>query len=213
MYAPCWQSATTPRRAGLCPAESSPCSGAEPRSTKCSSFGFPTCTHGLSRLRFCSGRGHDQVMASPALQRGRVSRTGHCYVITTVTAQRARVFAEPANALEVIHWLRASDDEGRTASLAWVVMPDHLHWMFVLRSTSLETVVRTVKSRAAKAMNVRRGSNGPVWQPGYYEQLQRNEKQWRSEALYILANPVRAGLAVALDDHPHSWCCWPLAGP
>ncbi len=130
-------------------------------------------------------------------------------MITTVTAQRARVFAEPANALELIHWLRASDDEGRTGSLAWVVMPDHLNWMFVLGSTSLETVVRTMKSRAAKAMNQRRGSRGPVWQPGYYDQLQRNEKQWR----YILANPVRAGLAEALDEYPYAWCRWPVAGP
>ncbi|MET4617476.1 putative transposase [Stenotrophomonas sp. 2619] len=148
-------------------------------------------------------------MASPALQRGRFSCQGHCYVVTTVTARRQRLFAVAANADEMIRWMQASDREGRTRSMAWVVMPDHVHWMFTLRSTTLATVVRTTKSRAAKAINQRNGTHGAIWQPGYYDQLQRDERQWLTEADYILSNPVRAGLATAVGEYPFAWCRWP----
>jgi len=104
--------------------------------------------------------------------------------------------------------MTASDAEGRTESLAWVVMPDHLHWMFLLRATSLATVVRTTKSRAAKAINQLGKTRGAVWQSGYYDQLLRDENQWRMQALYIMANPLRAGLAAAENDYPYAWCRW-----
>ena len=109
----------------------------------------------------------------------------------------------------MIRWMQASDREGRTRSMAWVVMPDHVHWMFTLRSTTLATVVRTTKSRAAKAINQRNGTHGAIWQPGYYDQLQRDERQWLTEADYILSNPVRAGLATAVGEYPFAWCRWP----
>lgn len=93
--------------------------------------------------------------------------------------------------------------------MAWVVMPDHVHWMFTLRSTTLATIVRTTRSRAAKAINQRNGTHGAIWQPGYYDQLQRDERQWLAEANYILANPVRAGLTTAVGEYPFAWCRWP----
>lgn len=152
---------------------------------------------------------HDADMASPSLQRGRISSTGNCYVVTTVTAGRARLFVDTANAQEVIHWLRASDDQGRTESVAWVVMPDHIHWMFYLRQTPLAIVMRTFKSRSAKAINQLNKTQGALWQPGYYDQLQRDERQLMTEATYILTNPVRAGLAAGTNDYPFAWCRWP----
>lgn len=152
---------------------------------------------------------HDARMASPSLQRGRISSAGSYYVVTTVTARRARLFVDTANAKEVIHWLRASDEQGRTESMAWVVMPDHIHWMFCLRDTPLSIVMRTFKSRSAKALNQLNGRQGTVWQPGYYDQLQRDERQLMAEATYILANPVRAGLATGMNSYPFAWCRWP----
>jgi putative transposase len=148
-------------------------------------------------------------MASPALQRGRFSCLNACYVVTTVTAHRTRLFADPVNAQEMIRWLQASDGEGRTWSHAWAVMPDHVHWMFQIRATSLATIVRTTKSRAAKAINAMNGTSGAIWQPGYYDQLQRDERQWLAEANYILENPVRAGLANSVGEYPFTWCRWP----
>jgi REP element-mobilizing transposase RayT len=149
-------------------------------------------------------------MASSSLQRGRISCEGSYYVVTTVTAQRTRLFVDTANAQEVCHWLRTSDAQGRTDSLTWVVMPDHIHWMFRLRDTPLSIVMRTFKSRSAKALNQSNSTRGSVWQPGYYDQLQRDDRHLLAAATYILANPLRAGLAKGMNDYPFAWCRWPL---
>jgi putative transposase len=149
-------------------------------------------------------------MASPALQRGRFSTSGACYVVTTVTSQRVTHFDKPENAQELIAWLKSSDHEGRTRSIAWAVMPDHLHWMFFLRDATLATAVRALKSRSAKAINQLNGTQGRIWQPGYYDQMQRDEGQFLAEATYIMANPVRAGLAIRLEEYPFAWCRWSM---
>jgi hypothetical protein len=81
--------------------------------------------------------------------------------------------------------------------------------MFYLRQTPLAIVMRTFKSRSAKAINQLNKTQGALWQPGYYDQLQRDERQLMTEATYILTNPVRAGLAAGTNDYPFAWCRWP----
>ena len=46
--------------------------------------------------------------------------------------------------------LRAAESELTTRTLAFVVMPDHLHWLFILQHGSLPTVVGQMKGRAAR---------------------------------------------------------------
>jgi REP element-mobilizing transposase RayT len=42
---------------------------------------------------------------------------------------------------------------GLAASLAWVIMPDHFHWLIILGDTTLDRLMRNVKSRSAIAVN------------------------------------------------------------
>ncbi|MGY5941940.1 REP-associated tyrosine transposase [Stenotrophomonas forensis] len=149
-------------------------------------------------------------MPSPALLRGRCSTVGCFYVVTTVTAGRQRVFADPRCVDALTDELRASDCKGITRSLAWVVMPDHLHWVLQLREGTLGRCMQSLKSRVAIAINAHSGEGRPVWQRGYYDHLIRNEEDVRQQALYAMANPVRAGLASTLGEYPFAWCCWPL---
>lgn len=87
-------------------------------------------------------------------------------------------------------------------SLAWVRMPDHLHWLLVLGEEDLGTLVRTLKSRSAIAVNRALGRAGPVWQKGYYDHALRGEEDLRSVARYVVANPVRSGLVERVGDYP-----------
>jgi putative transposase len=77
------------------------------------------------------------AMVSPRLQIGRYSEIAQVYAVTTVTLGRARLFAKPENAAVIIDAVRFVEGTKRTCSLAWVVMPDHVHWMFQLRSGTL----------------------------------------------------------------------------
>ncbi len=149
-------------------------------------------------------------MTSPRLQIGRHSEITQVYVVTTVTLGRAHLLAVPANAAVIIDALRFVEGTKRTCSLAWVVMSDPVHWMFQLRSGTLAACMQMFKSRSGRLLNQTLGPEASLWQPGYFDHAVRCDESLRRHAVYIAANPVRAGLADRLGEYPHAWCRWPL---
>ncbi len=149
-------------------------------------------------------------MPSPQLLIGRRSLIGNVYAITMICRDRRLIFEDPTNASIAMQVLEAMDQQGLTSSLAWMVMPDHLHWLAHLREKSLGYCIQRFKSRSGLLINQHRGSAGALWQAGYYDHAIRSEESLRKHARYILANPIRAGLATTLGEYPHGWCRWPL---
>jgi REP element-mobilizing transposase RayT len=99
--------------------------------------------------------------------------------------------------------LRKSDDEDRTRTFAYVVMPDHLHWLFQLQErNSLASVIRRAKGRSAYRINRIGKRTGPVWQRGYHDRLVSAEESLETVGDYVVHNPVRAGLVQSVDDYP-----------
>lgn len=62
--------------------------------------------------------------------------------------------------------------------------------------------VNTIKSYAARTIKQIIGRSGPVWQKGYYDHALRDEENLAAVARYIVANPLRAGLARNVADYP-----------
>lgn len=139
---------------------------------------------------------------SGSLRRGRVSISGQVYLVTTVTFGRARLFNDWRLGRLMVAELRHAQDLGLVHSLAWVVMPDHLHWMFELRSGTLTQLMRRVKSRSAIALNRAIGGQGRLWQEGFHDKALRKEEELLNTARYIVANPLRAGLVRSVRNYP-----------
>ena len=148
-------------------------------------------------------------MPSPRLHYGRHSCIGIVYALTTITHARIRHFHQPDLAGHVMQVLHALEHEHRVCNLAWVIMPDHVHWLMQLRQGTLGACLQRFKSRSSLHINRHLGRSGPVWQPGYFDHALRKDDDLRRQATYILANPVRAGLAEAIGEYPYSWCRWP----
>lgn len=142
------------------------------------------------------------------LRKCRVSEPGRAYLLTTVTEGRRPLFTDWRIGRLVVTEMRVEHDAGRVESLAWVLMPDHLHWLVTLRQGDLETLMRRVKSRSAIAVNTAVGREGRVWQKGYYEHAARAEEDVREMARYAVANPLRAGLVQSLSDYPLWDAAW-----
>jgi len=87
-------------------------------------------------------------------------------------------------------------------------MPDHFHWLIELRGRCLSTVLQRTKSRSARAINTASGSKGPFWQHGFHERAIRRHEDIVIVARYLVANPLRAGLAKRLGDYPHWDAIW-----
>ena len=141
-------------------------------------------------------------MPYPNLLKGRYSQTGQIYLVTTVTSKRAPFFANFDCGCLVVRELIELDRARMLESLAWVLMPDHLHWLFQLHADTLSGVVKQLKGRSAGKINAVLQRQGPVWQRGFHDHAVRKEEDWADLARYIVANPLRAGLVSKLGEYP-----------
>jgi REP element-mobilizing transposase RayT len=140
---------------------------------------------------------------SKDLRLGRYSEAGRIYLVTTVTAGRKPVFAEFLAARGLIRQMREIGEHDLAETLAFVVMPDHLHWLMALgERRTLSSVVGTLKSLSARRVG------GLVWQPGFHDHAVRKEEELRGLARYIVMNPLRAGLVERVGDYSHWDAVW-----
>ena len=144
-------------------------------------------------------------LRSHRLRAGRRSVAGQIYMITTVTHEREPHFTGLKHARCVVRALIASERSATTH--AFVVMPDHLHWLMQLREGyELSQVVRFVKSHSARSIRGSQHGMGKVWQGGFHDRAIRREESLADLAGYIIHNPVRAGLVESPGCFSH-WDC------
>lgn len=143
------------------------------------------------------------------LRVGRVSESGRGYLVTTVTQNRLPLFADFHLARLAILELRACDEAGLCNTLAFVLMPDHLHWLLQLSGNALPDLLKRYKSLSGGIINRSRNTPGkPVWQAGFHDRAIRDGEDLRHIARYIVANPVRAGLVDSVREYSHWDAVW-----
>ena len=139
-----------------------------------------------------------------SLRIGRVSISEQIYLLTVVTHERTAFFKEYSIGRLLVKELMQSARFGTSQTIAYVIMPDHFHWLMSLgASYSLSEVVRGVKSYSAIAINRKLSRHGmPVWQRGFHDHALRCEEDIVRVARYVVANPLRAGIVEKLGDYP-----------
>ncbi|MBM9489017.1 transposase [Pseudomonas sp. ICBG1301] len=138
---------------------------------------------------------------SHLLRRGRYSESGRAYLVTSVVYQRRPVFTSLRLGRLLVAELKQAHDLNLVDSLAWVIMPDHFHWLFELRRAALPEVMRRVKSRSTLTINRACHTQGAFWQSGYHDRAVRAEEDLIRMARYVIANPLRAGLVKHIGDY------------
>jgi REP element-mobilizing transposase RayT len=137
------------------------------------------------------------------LRKGRVSLPKHAYLVTIVTAYREPFFASFTEARVAVQCFHDKDVARHAQTLAFVVMPDHVHWLLQLEEGgSLSETVRVYKAKASLILHQR------IWQRGFHDHALRDEDDLRDIARYIIANPLRAGLAMKVGEYPHWDAIW-----
>jgi REP element-mobilizing transposase RayT len=149
-----------------------------------------------------------KCLYSHRLRRGRCSEPGRAYLITVVVYQRRPIFTDWRIGRLLVAELKRAQDQQWVKSIAWVVMPDHLHWLVQLENASLERLMQTVKSRSTLTINRALNRTGAFWQTGYHDRAIRDNEDLRPYARYIIANPLRAGLVKKVADYPLWDACW-----
>jgi REP element-mobilizing transposase RayT len=143
------------------------------------------------------------------LRKGRRSIPNQIYHVSTATKNWRPIFINIQMGRLLVDCMRHEHNSGHVESLAFVVMPDHLHWLFTLTGTrTLSGCVRNVKSYSAKQINQALGAKQLVWQRGFYDRAIRKEEDLPGVARYIVANPLRAGLVQSIKEYPLWDCKW-----
>jgi putative transposase len=69
-------------------------------------------------------------------------------------------------------------------------------------------LMRSIKGYSAREINKLRNSQGSLWQKDYHDEILANEQALRKAVDYLLANPVRRGLAARPEKYPWIWNYW-----
>ncbi|MDJ0938275.1 MAG: transposase [Woeseiaceae bacterium] len=136
------------------------------------------------------------------LRKGRYSRPGLHYFLTTSVAKRRRIFIRHEYASVVLDSIRWLHRTRRLTVDAAVVMPDHVHLAGQLGERSLSRVMHSLKSYTANRL-AHLGVAAPIWQPGFHDHALRDDEDYSVRIRYLIDNPVRAGLVERIEDYPY----------
>jgi putative transposase len=145
---------------------------------------------------------------SNQLRKGRFSQVGTIYFITKTANHRLPKHEPPEKGVfmyegvpEIIigslEWL---DSQNKIDLIAYVIMPDHIHVLFVLNEgQDLAKVMMRFAGFTGKQISAKLHLAGGVWQSGYYDRALR-EDELEIAYKYIYENPLKAGYGENVSD-------------
>ncbi len=127
----------------------------------------------------------------------------HRYSLTFCTQQRQRLFTDAAAVDLLLQQLLRASREQKFAVPAYCFMPDHLHLLVegTADDSDCKRFIKAFKQYSGYyyAQKYRKA----LWQRYGFEHVLRDEEVTIEAAKYILANPVRAGLAPTVEEYPY----------
>ena len=94
---------------------------------------------------------------------------------------------------------------------AFVVMPNHVHMLFTPLSNakgepySLAEIMNGIKGASSHSVNKLAGRKGALWEPESFDRILRSDDDREYRLIYIVQNPIAAGLAEGPDDYRWAW--------
>lgn len=115
-----------------------------------------------------------------------------------------RILQSERNAELLIDVLRSLVAERKFELRDFVIMPDHLHLILTVHDgMTIEKAMQMIKGRFSHRMSHELGYKGEVWHRGFTEAQVMNRVSFEKYRDYIAQNPVKAGLAPAVDEFPY----------
>jgi len=162
-------------------------------------------------------RSHERERVDPQAAQGKKGNLprlspgfyrGHAFVHWTLTIEdRATGWLDEAFHARWQFVLLHTCARHRLVAPAYVLMPDHIHLLWVGLAEESDQCLAMEFLR--KHLRLALGSAS--WQQRAYDHvLQENERErsaFVSAAHYVLENPVRAGLVATFGDYPSLGCC------
>ena len=148
---------------------------------------------------------------SSSLRRGRRSEPGACYLVTKNRNRQCSLLLTDARVAPALAASIRWHAEHRHAHLlAFVVMPDHVHWLFVLgEQRSLDQVLHGFASYTwQQVVPVHAPTTRTIWEEEYHDHRLHTQEAIHEAVGYVHENPVKEGLCARVEE----WA-WSTANP
>ena len=124
------------------------------------------------------------------------------FFVTFCTLQRRKI-----EQLDVAHdtfrkYALRARDEHNVAVGRYVIMSDHVH-LFVQGDVSFRLELWVGGLKRAISMSLGNSPSTPLWQPGFFDHLLRNDESYAGKWDYVRGNPVRHGLVTSAEVWPY----------
>jgi putative transposase len=132
-------------------------------------------------------------------------------LVTICTLDKVPVFGDNARARLASDVLREQHERVRYDLFAYVVMPEHVHWVLApgRSGLSIGEIVGRWKSFVLTRM-MGKGRQRTIWQRDFDDRILRLDEREGSgltrAIAYVMENPVRRNLARHWRDYPYGGC-------
>lgn len=141
------------------------------------------------------------------------------YFVTMNTFERRPVLLEDAVLTAFRQAIAAARDKYPFENHAWVVMPEHMHFVIRTHHIELGRFIGFFKSHMTRQLPQfssknyclndkykwrRRTQRGMLWHLGFYEHWVADQADYERCVKYCLYNPVKHGYVATAWDWPHS---------
>lgn len=163
-----------------------------PRPAGSGSSGTAVAANPACRLAF------DACRISPITGRNR-------YFLTICTYEKHSIFTAGAVVDVVRTQILLAAEACGFEVIAYCFMPDHLHLVVQGMTDTASRPAFTQRAKQRSGYHGKRATGQSVWQVGYHDRVIWLEADIPAMVAYVLANPVRAGLAQHASDYPFCW--------
>ncbi len=137
-----------------------------------------------------------------SLRRYRVTIPSTSYFITLCTRDRHAGLNTSPVASAIKDQLAALEIDRALTIQAAVIMPDHLHLLFL---TSGKLTVGQIVGRLKTKTRASLATTGLGWQGNFYEHRLRSEDSIEDVLRYLFLNPYRAHVLASSEIYPWFW--------
>ena len=114
---------------------------------------------------------------------------GQTCFVTSVTNNRRNILVEHHDLIyRAIRHARKTYD---FAPVAWVIIPDHFHFLLTCPNGDTSQIIKSVKLSFSRRWRELSGVSGPVWQSRFWDHIIRDEEDFKRHFDYIHYNPVK----------------------
>jgi putative transposase len=118
---------------------------------------------------------------------------------------RGAIFFEDADRRLYLGWLAEALESQGCALHAYVLMTNHVHLLLTSGETTvLPKVLQSLGRRYVRHVNDSYRRSGTLWEGRYKSTVIDSEAYLLACYRYVEANPLRAGMVAAAEDHPWS---------